>query len=112
MLTRRRTGYSATGERQIIGDSVAREMHEAEGYVPVRFSWRMEIDLEEAPTALALPEGIELRPFDEQAHAQLVYEAHEEAFSKNWGHAFIPFEERLAIIDEIVKPGFAKISAE
>jgi adenosine deaminase len=26
--------------------------------------------------------------------------------------AFIPFEERLAIIDEIVKPGFAKISAE
>jgi adenosine deaminase len=26
--------------------------------------------------------------------------------------AFIPFEERLAIIDEIVKLGFAKISAE
>jgi adenosine deaminase len=26
--------------------------------------------------------------------------------------AFIPFEERLAIIDEIVKPGFAKISEE
>ncbi|MEY4498061.1 MAG: hypothetical protein RJA40_166 [Actinomycetota bacterium] len=26
--------------------------------------------------------------------------------------AFIPFEERLAIIDEIVKPGYAKISAE
>ena len=26
--------------------------------------------------------------------------------------AFIPFEERLAIIDQIVKPGFAKISAE
>jgi adenosine deaminase len=26
--------------------------------------------------------------------------------------AFIPFEERLAIIDEIVKPGFAKISED
>jgi len=26
--------------------------------------------------------------------------------------AFIPFQERLAIIDETVKPGFAKISAE
>lgn len=26
--------------------------------------------------------------------------------------AFIPFEERLAIIDQIVKPGYAKISAE
>ena len=26
--------------------------------------------------------------------------------------AFIPFEERLEIIDEIVKPGFAAIAAE
>ena len=26
--------------------------------------------------------------------------------------AFIPFEERLAIIEEVVKPGFAKIAAE
>jgi len=76
-----------------IGDTVAREMHEAEGYAPVRFSWRMEIALEEKPAASTLPEGIELRPFNEEAHAQLVYEAHEEAFSKNWGHAFIPFEE-------------------
>lgn len=76
-----------------IGEIVAREMHEAEGYAPVRFSWRMEIDLEEAPPILTLPDGIELRPFDPEAHAQLVYEAHEEAFSKNWGHAFIPFEE-------------------
>ena len=76
-----------------IGEIVAREMHEAEGYAPVRFSWRMEIDLEEAPPILTLPDRIELRPFDEEAHAQLVYEAHEEAFSKNWGHAFIPFEE-------------------
>jgi len=76
-----------------IGDTVAREMHEAEGYTPVRFSWRMEINLEEAPQPITLPEGIELRPFDQEAHAQLVYEAHEEAFSKNWGHAFIPFEE-------------------
>ena len=76
-----------------IGEIVAREMHEAEGYAPVRFSWRMEIDLEEAPPTLTLLDGIELRPFDQEAHAQLVYEAHEEAFSKNWGHAFIPFEE-------------------
>lgn len=76
-----------------IGDTVAREMHEAEGYAPVRFSWRMEISLDEAPPKSTLPEGIELRPFNEEAHAQLVYEAHEEAFGKNWGHAFIPFEE-------------------
>ncbi len=76
-----------------IGDTVARKMHEAEGYAPVRFSWKMAIELDEAPPKSTLPEGIELRPFNEEAHAQLVYEAHEEAFSKNWGHAFIPFEE-------------------
>ena len=76
-----------------IGDSVAREMHEAEGYTPVRFSWQMAIELNEAPPKFTLPKGIELRPFNEEAHAQLIYEAHEEAFSINWGHAFIPFEE-------------------
>jgi len=76
-----------------IGDTVAREMHKAEGYRPIRFSWRMEIEFEDKPETPALPEGFELRPFDEEAHAQVVYEAHEEAFSKNWGHALIPFEE-------------------
>ncbi len=76
-----------------IGDTIAREMHETEGFTPVRFSWRMEIELQEQPSMPALPKDIELRPFDQEAHAHLVYEAHEEAFSKNWGHALIPFEE-------------------
>jgi adenosine deaminase len=26
--------------------------------------------------------------------------------------AFIPFDERLALIDEVIKPGFAALSAE
>ncbi|MCK7537746.1 MAG: hypothetical protein MZV63_45745 [Marinilabiliales bacterium] len=34
-----------------IGDTVSREMHEAEGYKAIRFSWRMEITLEGAPRA-------------------------------------------------------------
>ncbi len=74
-----------------IGDTVSREMHEAEGYKAIRFSWRMEITLEGAPPAPKFPEGIELRPFSmEQDRA--VYEAHEEAFSDHWGHVPHPYE--------------------
>jgi mycothiol synthase len=75
-----------------IGDTVAREMHEAEGYQPVRFSWRMEITLEEAPRVPNFPEGIELRPF-EMGQDRAVYEAHEEAFSDHWGHVRRSHEE-------------------
>lgn len=75
-----------------MGDKVSREMHEAEGYKPVRYSWRMEITLDGAPPAPKFPEGVELRPFSmEQDRA--VYEAHEEAFSDHWGHVRRPYEE-------------------
>ena len=76
-----------------IGDTVSREMHEAEGYRPIRFFWRMEIMLEAAPPLPIWPEGIELRPFDVDAHTYLVYRAHEEAFSDHWGHTPRSFEE-------------------
>jgi len=69
-----------------ITDTVAREMHEAEGYKTVRFFWRMEIDLPEPPPAPVWPEGITLRPFDLEQHNRKVFEAHEEAFSDHWGH--------------------------
>jgi mycothiol synthase len=74
-------------------DSVAREMHEKEGYQPIRFYWRMEIELNEIPPTPEFPEGIELRPFNEAKHAQLVYEADMEAFQDHWGFVPITFEE-------------------
>jgi mycothiol synthase len=69
-----------------VKDQVGRQLHEAEGYKPVRYSWRMEITLETPPPAPDWPAGIELRPFvlGEQNHT--VFEAHEEAFSDHWGH--------------------------
>lgn len=76
-----------------IGDTVSRAMHEAEGYKPIRFFWRMEISLDKAPPAPIWPEGIELRPFDVDAHTYLVYRAHEEAFHDHWGHTPRSFEE-------------------
>jgi mycothiol synthase len=75
-----------------IGDTVAREMHEAEGYKPIRFFWRMEITLDTAPPAPIWPDGIELRPFEVDGQAYLLYRAHEEAFQDHWGHTPRPFE--------------------
>jgi mycothiol synthase len=76
-----------------IGDTVAREMHEAEGYKPIRFFWRMEITLGATPPAPTWPVGIELRPFDLEAHDYLLYRAHYEAFSDHWGHTPRPYED-------------------
>ncbi len=76
-----------------IDDIVARTMHEAEGYSPIRFFWRMEIELEKEPPTPIFYEGIELRPFDEKAHAHLVHKAHQEAFKDHWGFTPIPFDE-------------------
>ncbi|NJC98702.1 MAG: hypothetical protein C3F07_09120 [Anaerolineales bacterium] len=75
-----------------IGDKVAREMHENEGYQAIRFSWRMEIALREAPVPPPFPDGIELRPFVLEQHNRSVFEAHEEAFSDHWGHTPGTFE--------------------
>ena len=75
-----------------IGDQVAREMHEREGYQPIRFSWRMEITLKETPPIPKFPEGIKLRPF-EMGQDRALYESHEEAFSDHWGHTRRSYEE-------------------
>lgn len=70
----------------MIGDIVARQMHEAEGYRAIRFSWHMEITLDEPPREPVWPAGIELRPFVKEQHDRVLFEAHEEAFSDHWGH--------------------------
>jgi mycothiol synthase len=70
-----------------VGDKTGREIHEAAEYKPVRFSWRMEINLESAPQPVRWPNGVELRPFDLAKHDRQVHMAHEEAFSDHWGYA-------------------------
>ena len=75
-----------------IGDTVAREMHETEGYRPVRFSWRMEITLEAPPPDPVWPQGIELHPYDLEAHDYPLYRAHQEAFRDHWGFVPRPYE--------------------
>ena len=87
-------------------DIVAREMHAAEGYKPVRYTWRMEITLEEPPPAPDWPQDIELRPFNLEQHDYLVYRAHQDAFRDHWG--FVPrsyeFWQHHMIEDENFDP--------
>ena len=55
------------------------------GYSPVRYYWRMEIKLQEAPVPVTFPAGIELRPFIKDEHATAVWQADDEAFRNHWG---------------------------
>jgi mycothiol synthase len=81
------------------GDKISCEMHENEGYKPIRYSWRMEITLNGAPLAPKFPEGVGLRPF-EMEQDRAVYEAHEEAFSDHWGHVRRSYEEWMHRFEE------------
>lgn len=63
------------------------------GYLPIRFHWRMGIDLEVAPPTPELPAGLEFRPFDKEKHAVAIWQARNEAFQGNWGSRQFSFEE-------------------
>lgn len=74
-------------------DEEAKKAHEDSGYVPVRFNWRMEIKLDEAPPMPIWPEGIELRPFVREEHSRVVLDAVNESFRDHWGSHELSFED-------------------
>lgn len=63
------------------------------GYVPVRYHWRMGIELEAAPPVPVLPEGLEFRPFIQDEQATAIWQARNEAFKNNWGSHQLTFDE-------------------
>jgi ribosomal protein S18 acetylase RimI-like enzyme len=73
-------------------DEVSNQLLRMANYNLERYFWRMVIDTAQAPQAEALPDGIQLRPFDPERHAEAVYEAFEEAFADHWEHHRDPFE--------------------
>ena len=74
-------------------DKDGRSIHEGEGFAPVRYHWRMQADLTSAPPEAVLPNGIELRPFERDEHARVVWQATSEAFNDHWEHHDMPFDE-------------------
>jgi mycothiol synthase len=74
-------------------DKTGNIMFANEGYSIVRYYWRMEIKLTEAPPAVVFPDGIELRPFIKEELARAVWEADNEAFRDHWHHHDATFEE-------------------
>lgn len=63
------------------------------GYNPVRYHWRMGIELESAPPTPVLPEGLEFRPFIKDEHATAIWQARNEAYQGNWGSRQFSFDE-------------------
>lgn len=65
------------------------------GFDLIRHSYRMRIDMNEAPPAPVWPEGITLRPFDPDRDLEAVAWADREAFRDHWGFVERPFEQDL-----------------
>ncbi len=74
-------------------DSSSHELHQNEGYKPLRYHWRMEIVLDGAPPKPNLPAGIELRPFITGEHDAAVWQAQNESFRDHWGSHDVSLEE-------------------
>jgi mycothiol synthase len=74
-------------------DETGHTLLRSEGYSPIRYYWRMEIKLQEAPPAVTFPGGIELRPFVKDEHSAAVWQADNEAFRDHWGSHESSYEE-------------------
>jgi len=74
-------------------DQASHDLHKNEGYQPLRYHWRMEINLQDAPPAVNFPQAIELRPFIREEHARAVLQAQNEAFRDHWGSHDISFDQ-------------------
>jgi mycothiol synthase len=76
-----------------VTDKYFRALHEKSGYAPIRYYWRMEINLEDSPTIQPLPTGLEFRPFDKETQLRMVWEVENETFRDHWGSHESQYEE-------------------
>jgi mycothiol synthase len=74
-------------------DKAGSALLESEGYHYIRTFFTMLIDFDGPITPDPLPEGLELRPFDEALHTRAVYDADMEAFADHWGFVPSPYED-------------------
>ncbi|MEO8357302.1 MAG: GNAT family N-acetyltransferase [Chloroflexota bacterium] len=74
-------------------DKEGNDLHQNEGYHPLRYHWRMEIVLGGPPAEPKFPEGIELRPFIKGEHDIPVWQAQNESFRDHWGSHEVTLDE-------------------
>jgi mycothiol synthase len=74
-------------------DETAHALLRAEGYSPIRYYWRMETKLQQAPPVMIFPDDIEVRPFIKEEHAIAVWQANNEAFRDHWGSHDSTYED-------------------
>lgn len=79
--------------RVAVGNAYGRKIHENAGFHPIRFSWRMEITLADAPQPVSWPNDVKIRSFILGENDHAIYEAEQEAFADHWGHTRTPYEK-------------------
>ncbi len=79
-------------------DTAAHEVMLRAGFSLVRHSYRMRIDLAEAPPVPAWPPGITLRTYASESDLHQVVYADRESFRDHWGFIERPFEQDLQMI--------------
>lgn len=77
-------------------NEAAKALFRAQGYVPVRHHYTMELALEGPPPTPIWAEGITVRSMESEDELEAVYRADDEAFRDHWGHVETPFEEGFA----------------
>jgi mycothiol synthase len=78
-------------------DTAAHDVMLRAGFHLGRHSYRMRIDLAEAPLAPVWPDGITLKTFDPDRDLEAVALADREAFRDHWGFIERPFEQDLQL---------------
>ncbi|MAT44393.1 MAG: hypothetical protein CL609_18830 [Anaerolineaceae bacterium] len=73
-------------------DKAAVDLLENLGFLPARYSWIMEIDLNREIESVSLPEGFNLRIVKKDEYDQ-IYQLNRDAFKDHWGYIETPFEE-------------------
>lgn len=77
----------------VVGDERAPELFRSRGYELARSFFRMVADVSRRHPAPVWPPGIEVRPFDVEAHGRALHAAQEEAFAHEWGHVERTYDE-------------------
>ena len=67
-------------------DPAAQELHENEGYQPVRYFWQMGIHMSEPPPEPAWPQGFHLERITRGENERQAFDAFEDAFREHWGY--------------------------